>query len=148
MFEAITIFYKYMPEELKKIMKEADPQQVKELENMMYVDDNKVLDDPAVIGKMLDNIRRGLEALPFIFDSVDKYKGIKDLNALTGEQKIELINEFKEQLNAIVVIHKTSVEFGKMADKWIPTKDQKDIMADFIRKHKDEIMKEDKDEKD
>lgn len=147
MFEAVTIFYKYMPEELKKIMKEADPKQVKELENMIYIDDNKILDDPAVILKMVDDYQRGIEAIPFIFSSLDKYKDVKDLNTLSVEQKTKFIEGCREQINAIVTLHKVSTEFGKLADKYIPTKDQKEVMADFIRKHKDEIMKEDKDEK-
>lgn len=133
MFEAITVFYKDMPEELKRIMKEADPKQVKELENMIYIDDNKVLNDPAVTLKMVDDYQRGMEAIPFIFSSLDKYKDVKDLNTLSVEQKTKFIEECREQINAIVTLHKASVEFGKMAD--------------FIRKHKDEIMKEDTDEK-
>lgn len=148
MFEVITFFYKCMPKELKQILKETDPQQCRDLENMMYIDDNKILDDPAVIEEMLDNFQRGTEALPFIFGCLDKYKDVKDPNTLTAEQKTEFINESKEQINAIVVMHKASTEFGKLADKYVPTKDQKEVIVDFIRKHKDEIMKEDKDEKD
>lgn len=147
MFEAITFLYKCMPDGMKQMFKEADPEQAKELENMIYIDDNNVL-DPAVVEKTADDIQRGIEAIPIIFSSADKYKDLKNICELTGEQRNEFMNECREQLNAVVVLHKISVEFGKLADKYIPTKDQKDIMADFIRKHKDEIMKEDNDEKD
>ncbi len=147
MFEVITFFYKCLPEDLRQLLKESDPEQAKDIENMMYIDDNKVLDDPAVTLKMVDDYQRGMEAIPFIFSSLDKYKDIKDVSTLSAKQRTEFMNECKEQINAIVVMHKASVEFGKMADKWIPTKDQKDFIAEFIRKHKDEIMKEDEDEK-
>lgn len=146
MFEAVTMFYKLLPEELKQMLREADPEQAKDLENMMYIDDNNVMDQ-AVMEKMIDDVQRGLDAIPIIFGSADKYKNIKHITDLSNEQRTEFMNECKEQINALVVMHKISVEFGKIADKWIPTKDQKEVIADFIRKHKDEIMKEDKDEK-